>query len=83
MRRPALSEETLSELEAFLTISIVVIVKMIAKETNESRGELACPRCTTGTLRWSIAGNGHARVICDRRLTLPDGRDVNCVNVIE
>lgn len=74
--------QTLAELDTFIVIGIVAICKNEAEETGENHGEMTCPRCNTGTLRWVRASNGHMHVQCDRRIV--DGvPDSYCVNAME
>lgn len=74
------SAECMAELRMWIPLSVVAICKLIAQETGQSSGNMLCPACRTGTLRWSVAAsNGHARVLCDRKCA--DG--TNCISAME
>lgn len=83
MREP-MAADLIAELDTFTNIAVAAIVKTLAEETGESHGEIPCPRCQTGTLKWSVAeSNGHAAVRCSREVGRRDGRSVRCVNAME
>lgn len=61
------SDEAIRELQNWTVLSIAGIAKLKAEETGQKWGVFLCPACRTGQLRWSIASNGHVRVLCDRK----------------
>lgn len=44
-------------------LTAMVVVKAAVKETGARQGEMPCQTCG-GTIRWSIAPNGHTRGAC-------------------
>lgn len=76
-------QDLLDEAQAFFGITIVAIAKQIAKDTGETRGKFACPRCGHGTVHWSVAqSNGHARVCCSTKYTT-GGQEFSCTAAME
>lgn len=74
------------ELDLQFTIAILIVaaVKEIHEATGEYSGEMVCPRCNVGTLRWGVArSNKHARVMCDRKWTDEEGKEHSCVQAME
>ena len=77
------SEVLVEELDILIVLSVVAIVKQIAKETGEISGTMRCPCCAMGDLRWHVASsNGHARVRCNRKI-LKGNRIVQCIDARE
>lgn len=68
-----------TELQLFIGLSVAAIAKLKAEETGTTSGEFPCPACRSGTVRWSVAPNGHIRAYCPRKCD--DGG--SCVNVME
>jgi hypothetical protein len=67
-----------------LTLLSFATVKEYARLSGLTAGTIPCPRCQTGTVTFSIASNGHARVVCDRIIGKNDvGDDVRCLNAME
>jgi hypothetical protein len=62
--------EEIAKREAYIAAPINWIIKaraMIVQASNGKRsvsGRIACPKCGTGTLHWSIAYNGHVHANC-------------------
>ncbi len=73
------SDDAIRELQTWTVLSIAGIAKLRAEETGEKRGVFLCPACRTGQLRWSIASNGHVRVLCDRKCA----DNSSCINAQE
>lgn len=73
------SEEAIRELQTWTVLSVAAIAKQISKDTGEKRGVFLCPACRTGQLRWSVAPNGHVRVLCDRKCA----DNSSCINAQE
>lgn len=81
---PATVEELVGELDALVVLGVAVIVHAVARRDGTSAGSFPCPRCRTGTLRFSVASNNHARGVCDRVVGKnEDGSDVHCVSFIQ
>lgn len=77
-------DELLEELDMTISIMVFACVKEIGSKSGQASGEMPCPRCKTGKLRWSIASsNGHARAVCDRVVGQRNGEDVHCVAAME
>lgn len=75
--------EALAELDAFIVIEIVDICKAEVERSGANSGQMECPRCSSGTLRWVQASNGHIHVQCDRTITPPGIESFHCVNAME
>ena len=83
-RRIPTAAELLAELESHIALLVFAVVKEIARGDGRPTGSMPCPRCKTGTLRWSIAqSNGRARVVCDRWIGVRDGEPIRCIDAME
>lgn len=78
-----LLDTLLTEAEMVFAVSIVAIAKEMHSATGKASGEFKCPRCCCGVVRWSVASNGHAAVLCSTTHEGDDGRTFRCTSARE